>query len=114
MGRYNINILGVSECRWTGHGKVMLSSGESVIFSWRDDNLHHHGIAIMFSKKAEQSLIEWRPINGRIIFARVFSKYMKLSIIQVYAPTNDSPEKYKILSFNSCNQLLTMFTSMTY
>ena len=72
MEKYNIDILGVSECGWTGHGKVKLSTGESVIFSGRDDNLHHHGVAIMFSKKAEQSLIEWKSINGRIIYARFF------------------------------------------
>lgn len=48
--RYDIDLLGISECRWTGHGKVRLSTGESVIFSGRDDNLHQHGVAIMMSK----------------------------------------------------------------
>ena len=29
MHTYNIDILGISECQWTGHGKVRLSTGES-------------------------------------------------------------------------------------
>ncbi|XP_072050327.1 craniofacial development protein 2-like [Amphiura filiformis] len=95
MEKYDIDVLGVSECRWTGHGKVKLSTGESVIFSGREDNLHQHGVAIMMSKKAEQALIEWKPINDRIIYARFFSKFLKFSILQVYAPTNETNEEDK-------------------
>ena len=41
----------------------------------------------MMTKNAEQALLEWKLISGRIIHARFFSKYVKLLIIQVYAPT---------------------------
>ena len=44
----------------------------------------------MMMKKAEQALLEWKPISDRIIYARFFSMYVKLSIIQVYAPTNEA------------------------
>ena len=44
----------------------------------------------MMTKKAEQALLEWKPISDRIIYARFFSRYVKLSIIQVYAPTNEA------------------------
>ena len=69
----------------TGRSQV---TGESVFFSGRD-NIHRHGVAIMMTKKVEQALMEWKPISDRIIYARLFSKYVKLSIIQVYAPTNE-------------------------
>ena len=62
----------------------------SVIFSGRVDNIHRHGVAIMKTKKAEQTLLEWKPISDRIIYARFFSKYVKLSIIQAYASTNEA------------------------
>ena len=39
--------------------------------------------------------IEWKPISDRIIYARFFSRYVKLSIIQVYAPTNEANVKDK-------------------
>ena len=42
------------------------------------------------TKKAEQTLMEWKPISDRIIYARFFSRYVKLSIIQIYAPTNEA------------------------
>ena len=67
-----------------------MNTRESVIFSGREDNIHRHGVAIMMTKKAEQALLEWKPISDRIIYARFFSRYVKLSIIQVYAPTNEA------------------------
>ena len=95
MDRYGIDILGISECRWTGHGKVKLCTGESVSFSGRNDNLHHHGVAFMISKEAEKTLLEWKPINDRIVYDRCFSRYVTLSVIQVYAPTNEANKEDK-------------------
>ena len=62
MDKYKIDVMGISECRWMGHGKVKMNTGESVIFSGREDNIHRHGVAIMMTKKTEQALIEWKPI----------------------------------------------------
>ena len=90
MDKYKIDVMGVSECRWMGQGKVKINTRESVIFSGREDNIHRHGVAIMMTKKAEQALMEWKPISDRIIYAKFFSRYVKLSIIQVYAPTNEA------------------------
>ena len=32
MKRYNIDILGVSESRWTGSGRLTTSTGETVLY----------------------------------------------------------------------------------
>ena len=66
---------------------------ERVIFSGRKDNIYRYGVAIMMTKKAEQALLEWKPISDRIIYARFFYKYVKLSIIQVYVSTNEANDK---------------------
>ena len=90
MDKYKIDVMGISECRWMGQGKVKMNTGESVIFSGREDNIHRHGVAIMMTKNGEQALLESKPISDRIIYARFFSRYVKLSIIQVFAPTNEA------------------------
>ena len=90
MDKYKIDVMGISECRWLGQGKVKMNTGDSVIFSGREDNIHRHGVAIMMTKKVKQALMEWKPISDRIIYARFFSKYVKISIIQIYAPTNEA------------------------
>ena len=92
---YRIDILGISECRWTGNGSVTTSLGNTIIYSGRKDNDHRQGVAIMMSKAAKRSMIEWTPINERLMVARFKSRYTKLSVIQCYAPTNDAEEETK-------------------
>ena len=55
---YRIDILSISECRWTGNGSVTTSLGNTIIYSGRKDNDHKQGVAIMMSKAAKKSMIE--------------------------------------------------------
>ena len=40
-------------------------------------------------------MINWAPIDERIIRARFHSRYVKLTLIHVFAPTNDTDEEVK-------------------
>ena len=51
MKNYRIGALGISEVRWTGFRKTKLSTGESIIFSGRDDTHHREGVAIMMTRE---------------------------------------------------------------
>ena len=95
MQRYNINILGVSEMRWTDSGTFTINSGEQIIYSGRTDGIHEHGVGLIMDKTSQRSLIGWEPVNSRIIRARFYSKFVKTSIIQCYAPTEISSEEEK-------------------
>ena len=102
MRRLNLTILGVCETRWTNYGKNTLSSGETIIYSGKvGDNVPHaNGVAIVMNKQATSSLIEYEPVSDRIITARFDAKYRKLTIIQVYAPTNEAPIEEKDEFYN--------------
>ncbi|KAL9971331.1 hypothetical protein ACROYT_G023842 [Oculina patagonica] len=95
MRRYCLHILGVSESRWTGSGIVKTSTGETVLYAGRDDNQHHEGVAIILKKGMEKYLLEWKPINSRLMTARMKGKHVNLSLVQCYAPTNDSDDTTK-------------------
>ena len=60
MWRLKLAILGVSETRWTGAGKVHLTTGETVLPSDQagDDALHEKGDALILSKAAGKRLKE--------------------------------------------------------
>ena len=90
MDKYQMDILGLSEVRWTTSGKVTLASGHTLIYSGppNEEDEHKYGVALMMTKKAAQCLLEWEPINERILKARFHSKFRKVTIIQCYAPTN--------------------------
>ena len=99
MRKYNINILGVSEARWTQSGRIKLNSGETILYSGHEDEKapHTEGVAILLSPQAENCLIEWQPEGSRIITAtfKTFKKGINFNIVQCYAPTNEHEEETK-------------------
>ena len=49
MDRYNIYIYGVSECRWNRSGKIILTTGETVVFSWCEIE-HQRGVPLVMAR----------------------------------------------------------------
>ena len=92
MRRYNLHVLGISERRWMETGRSKTVSGETVLYSGQDDELHRDGVAIILKKGADRSLLEWKPINSRLMKARLKGRQSNLTLIQCYSPTNDSEE----------------------
>ena len=88
MKRYKF-FFGISECRWRGSGKSKLNTEEVIIYSG-EENIHQGGVVIMMSQQAGRCLMEWTPESSRIIRARFYSKYRKLTLIHAYSPTNDA------------------------
>ena len=56
---HKLQILGVSESRWCGSGKFILSTCETIVYSGRDNEVHQRGVAIMLNKDAAKALINW-------------------------------------------------------
>ena len=71
-------------------------TGESytIIYSGQQDT-HHRGVALIMNKQYASTLMEWEPINERLIKAYFKSKYCKLTTIQCYVPTNDYEDEVK-------------------
>ena len=88
-----MDILGISEMRWTRNGKIC-SKDKTILYSGHEDQ-HIRGFGMILSKAASQALIGWKPVNERIITARFQSKHTKTTIVQVYAPTEDADEDDK-------------------
>ena len=93
MRRYRLEILVVSEARWNQFGVTELATGELFIYSGKenkDDIQERAWVGIMLSGHAKKCLVEWEPIDDRIIPARINAKIQKITIIQCYAPTNNA------------------------
>ncbi len=99
MRAYNLRILGLAETRWTQSGETKLTTGEMILHSGHPEEGAHHteGVALMLSKEAQKSLLGWEPVNSRIMTAKfsTSNRRIALSIIQCYAPTNDSDDTIK-------------------
>lgn len=76
-----------------GCGQQKMTTGETLIYSGKTDE-STGGVAIMMSPDAMKCLVDWKPINDRIIIARFKTKARHLTFLQVYAPTEQaSPEE---------------------
>ena len=97
MHRYNIAVLGICESRWNVAGRITLATGEQLVYSGHDNEQHAHteGVAFMMSKLAAKALIEWVPVSSRIITTRFNSKGKKVTLINCYAPTNNTTDELK-------------------
>lgn len=99
MRRYNLDLLGISESRWTGAGQKKLATGELLLFSGHEEAnaTHSQGVALMLTKMAQRALIGWEAHGPRILTAcfRTTNRRINMDIIQCYAPTNDSEEDVK-------------------
>ena len=54
-----------------------------------------HGVGFMLSAETTKALMEWEPINERLIIARFYGTAAYISIIQGYTPTNDAEPEEK-------------------
>ena len=68
MRRYKLDVLGISESRWTGAGRMknFYMQAKQYLYS-RKDSYHCEGVAIILKKGIEKSIIEWKHVNSRLI-----------------------------------------------
>ena len=88
LSKYQWDILGLSEMRWTGSGVTTTEEGHKVWYSG-DEEKHQHGVGFIVNKDQVNSVISCRPVNSRIISLRIRAQPLNLTVIQVYAPTSD-------------------------
>ena len=90
MARVNIDILGISELKWTGMGKF--HSDDHYIYYCGQESLRRNGVAIMISKRVQNAVLGCNLKNDRKISVRFQGKPFNITIIQVYAPTSNAEE----------------------
>ena len=54
--RVNVDILGISELKWTGMGDF--NSDDHYIYYCRQESLRRNGVAIMVNKKSEMQYLD--------------------------------------------------------
>ena len=48
MARYKVEILGITECRWTGSEQVRTKTGKNLIFANRNDRGGHRNLSAKY------------------------------------------------------------------
>ena len=90
MARVNIDILGISKLKWTGMGEF--NSDDHYIYYCRQESLRRHGVAIMVDKRVRNAVLGCNLKNDRMISVHFQGKPFNITVIQAYAPTNNTEE----------------------
>ena len=83
MTRVNVDILGISELKWTGMGE--LNSDDHYIYYCGQESLRRNGVAIMVNKRVRNAVLRCNLKNNRMISIRFQGKPFNITVIQVYA-----------------------------
>ena len=90
MARVNIDILGISELRWTGMGEF--NSDCHFIYYCGQESLRKIRVAIIVSERVQNAVLGCNLKNDRMISVCFQGKPFNITIIQVYAPTSNAEE----------------------
>ena len=86
----NINILGISELKWTGMGEF--NSDDHYIYYCRQESLRRNGVVIMANKRVHNAVLGCNLKNDRMISVSFQGKPFNITVIQVHAPTSNAEE----------------------
>ena len=90
MARVNIDILGISELKWTGMGKF--NSDDHYIYHCGQEYLRRNGVSLVVNKRVQNAVLGCNLRNDRMISVRFQGNPFSITEIQVYAPTSNAKE----------------------
>ena len=111
MARVNVNILGISELRWTGMGEF--NSDEHSFYYCGEESLRQNGVAIMINKRIRNAVLRCNLKNDRMISVHFQDKPFNITVIQVCSPTNNAEEAEVEQFYEDLKELTTLKVSLT-
>ena len=86
MARVNVDILGISELRWTGMGEF--NSDDHYIYYCGDESLRRNGVAIIVNKRFQNAVFGCNLKNDRVISVHFQGKPFNITVIKKRCPFN--------------------------
>ena len=88
MARVNINILGISELKWTKMGEF--NTYGHYIYYCGQESLRRNGVAIIVNNRVQNAVLLCNLKNDRMISVHFQGKPFNITVILVYVPTTNA------------------------
>ena len=90
MARVHVDILGISELKWTGMGEF--NSDDCYVYYGGQESFGRNGVDIMVNKRVQNVVLGWNLKNNRMISVRFQGKPFNITKIQVYTLNSNAQE----------------------
>ena len=90
MAKVNINILRISDLKWTEMGKF--KSDDHYIYYCGQESLRRNGAALIINKRVRNVVLGCSLKNNKMISVHFQDKPFNIMVVQVYAPTSNDEE----------------------
>ena len=90
MASMNIDILRISELKWTGMGEF--NSDDHYVSYCGQESLRRNGVAIIVNKRVQNAVLGCSLKNDRMISVYFQGKPFNIRVIQIYTLTSNAEE----------------------
>ncbi|XP_055388124.1 craniofacial development protein 2-like [Condylostylus longicornis] len=104
MMKNNLDIIALQEIRWMRYGEIN-KPDFSIYYSGDNFRSGMCGTGFIVNKKIKKAVIAFTPINKRMCSIRVKGKFNNITIISVYAPTEEANDDEKDEFYEELNNL---------
>ena len=94
MRKYDLGVMGVSETKWKGCGARDIED-HYAIFSGVSEGRARPGVAVILSEEMRRCVKSWKCVSERIVVVKLKVAKECYTLVQVYAPTDDSRDEAK-------------------
>lgn len=107
MKTHKVDILGISEVKKKGSGEAKLERDYTLIYAGvPKGSFAKEGVGIAMTPEMFNKLEDWEPVSSRIIAADFQMSIGKVTLVQVYAPTEDTVLADKELFYSDLQRLV--------
>lgn len=93
LKRYDISVAALQEIRWSGKGEIKKKDC-TIIYSGEKKS-GQKGVAFMIFGELKNKIIETKMISGRLAYLRIQAKPYNISLLNIYAPTENADKEDK-------------------
>ena len=109
MARVNIDILEISELKWTGMGEF--NSDDHYIYHCGQESLKRNRVTLIVNKRVQNAICRCNLKNNSMIYVGFQGKLFNITLIQVYAPNTNAKEAEVEQFYDDLQDLLELTTT---
>ena len=104
MAKENIDILGISELKWTGMDEF--NSDDHYIYYCGQESLKKNGVTLIVNKRVRNAVLGCNLKNDRMISVHFQGKPFNITVIQIYVPTSNAEEAEVVQFYEDLQDLI--------